>query len=77
MKAEEIRNMTVEEMQGQLEEQIESMGNLQVQHASRQLNTPLQLRTVRRDIARLKTILAEQTVKAGPETEKPKAENKE
>lgn len=59
MRIEEIRQMTLAEMEQTLEDKLEAMQNLQFQHATHQLDNPLSIRLVRRDIARLKTVLNE------------------
>ena len=59
MKPDEIRAMTDEEILNQLDEAYEEMLNLRVQHGIGQLPNPLRMREVRRQIARMKTILRE------------------
>ena len=59
MKPDEIRDMSNEEIINQLDEAYEEMLNLRVQHGIGQLPNPLRMREVRKDIARLKTILRE------------------
>jgi large subunit ribosomal protein L29 len=59
MRATELRNMSVEELKKRLSEEEESLANLQFQHATSQLESPIRVRHVRRDIARIKTLLHE------------------
>lgn len=59
MRADKLRDMTVDELQVQLRELKEELFNLRFQHATAQLDNPLRLREVRRTIARVKTILRE------------------
>ena len=59
MKMFEIREMTLEELQAALEDAKEELANLRVQKALGQLNNPLRIRMVRREIARLKTVIHE------------------
>jgi large subunit ribosomal protein L29 len=59
MKAVEIRNMTKEEMLKKLEELQDELFRLRVRHVTEELPNPLRLRMLRRDIARIKTILRE------------------
>ena len=59
MKIDEIAQLPEEEIKQRLEDSLEELQNLKFQHATHQLDNPLQIRTVRRDIARLKTILHE------------------
>jgi large subunit ribosomal protein L29 len=51
--------MSNDEIFGQLDEFYEEMLNLRVQHGVGQLPNPVRMREVRRQIARLKTILRE------------------
>lgn len=59
MKPEEIRNLSNEEIQKRVEEEQEQLEQLRFQHAVAPLENPTVLRTKRRLIARLKTILNE------------------
>lgn len=59
MKIEEILEMTQRELQNKLEDLQEEMQNLRFQHATHQLDNPLRLRMMRKDIARIKTVLNE------------------
>ena len=59
MKATEIREMTVEELDAALMEKKEAIFKLRFQHAMGQLEDNSKLRSTRRDIARLLTIKAE------------------
>jgi large subunit ribosomal protein L29 len=57
MKAVELRELSTEELRRRLTDEQESLSNLQFQLATSQLESPIKVRTVRRDIARLLTIL--------------------
>ena len=59
MTMEEIKELPPEELELRLLETYEEMYNLRFQHAMHQLDNPLRLRDVRRDIARIKTVLNE------------------
>lgn len=59
MKMEEIKQMPLEELKIQLQDLQEEMRNLKFQLALHQLDNPLKVRTVRRDIARLMTVIKE------------------
>ena len=59
MKMYEIREMTLEELQAALEDAKDELANLRIQKALGQLNNPLRIRMVRREIARLKTVIHE------------------
>lgn len=55
----EINELPKSEIELRLEDAIEELYNLRFQHATHQLDNPIRLRDVRRDIARLKTVLRE------------------
>lgn len=57
MKAVELRELSTEELRRRLTDEQESLSNLQFQLATSQLESPIKVRSVRRDIARLLTIL--------------------
>ncbi|MDP2688924.1 MAG: 50S ribosomal protein L29 [Deltaproteobacteria bacterium] len=59
MKPAEIRDMTLEEMKGRVAELTKDLFNLRMRHATNQLENPLKLRTLKRDIARVSTIISE------------------
>lgn len=59
MKAKELRDMTVMELGTRLGELKGELFNLRFQLATGQLDNPVKLRYVRKDIARVKTILNE------------------
>jgi large subunit ribosomal protein L29 len=57
MKAAELRDLADEELRGKLRELQEELFNLRFQLATGQIENVGRIRTVRRDIARLQTIL--------------------
>jgi len=57
MKAKEIRAKTDEELQKELTNLKEEMFNLRFQNATGQLENPMRIREVKKDYARIKTIL--------------------
>ena len=59
MKVDEIVQLPETEIRQHLDDAVEELQNLEFQHATHQLDNPLRIRTVRRDIARLKTVLHE------------------
>ena len=59
MKPSEIREKTIAELNEELVELKEELFKLRFQHATNQLENPLKLKSVKRDIARVKTILRE------------------
>ena len=56
MKAPELRNLSDEELQTKAKELEEELFNLRFQLATGQIENVARIRTVRRDIARLKTL---------------------
>ncbi|MEJ2054469.1 MAG: 50S ribosomal protein L29 [Calditrichaceae bacterium] len=54
---EELRGLTVEELQEKLADALEERDNLQIQKATHQITNPLRIRAVRREIARLNTYI--------------------
>lgn len=64
MKANELREMTNEELKETLAELKGELFNLRFQLATGQLENPMRIREVKRDIARVKTILRERELKA-------------
>ena len=63
MKASEIRELTAEELSAKLGELKKDLFNLRLQHATNQLDNPLQIAVVKKDIARIKTIIRENETK--------------
>jgi large subunit ribosomal protein L29 len=59
MKAAELRQSSAEDLQNRLDELVEESFNLRFQHVVGQLSSAIRLRQVRRDIARLRTVLRE------------------
>ena len=59
MKAKEIRELSVEELEVKLTELKKDLFNLRLQHATNQLDNPTRIADVKRDIARVNTILRE------------------
>lgn len=59
MKANEIREMTSAELNTKLADLKKDLFNLRLQHALNQLDNPTQIVKVKRDIARVNTVLRE------------------
>ena len=59
MKASDVRAKTADELKDQLVALKKEQFNLRFQRATQQLEKPTEVKKVRRDIARIKTILAE------------------
>ncbi len=63
MKANEVRDMTKAELDVKLNELKAELFNLRFQHATNQLENPMRIVAVKKDIARVKTILREKELK--------------
>ncbi len=59
MKAADVRAKTVDELNAELDQLTKEVFNLRFQKAGGQLENTARVRQVRRDIARIKTILGE------------------
>jgi len=59
MKVIELKEQTKEELEAKLVEIKKSLFNLKFQKATGQLENPLRIRNLRKDIARIKTLLKE------------------
>ena len=68
MRAEEIREMSDGDIRTRIGEMEEERFRLKFRSATETLEDPLRLRTIRRDIARLKTIQRERELAASAET---------
>ena len=64
MKASEFRELMPEEKTDKLDDLKEEQRGLRFGHVMQQVSNPLEIRAIRRDIARLKTIIAEEARKA-------------
>ena len=60
MKASEIRKMSAAELEEKLTGLKKDLFFLRMQHATNQLDNPVKIAEVKRDIARVKTIIREQ-----------------
>lgn len=63
MKAFEIRELPDEELRKRVAEEEENLAHLRFQKATSQLESPIKIRTVRRMIAKMKTVLRERELK--------------
>ena len=59
MKANEVREMTVAELEQKLASLKKDLFMLRMQHATNQLDNPMKIAAVKKDIARVKTIIRE------------------
>ena len=57
MKANEIRGLSAAELEEKLAELKKDLFMLRMQHATNHLDNPVKISTVRRDIARVKTVI--------------------
>ena len=55
----EVRGLSVEKLEQKLQELKKDLFMLRMQHATNQLDNPLQIAAVKKDIARIKTIIRE------------------
>ena len=63
MKATELREMTDVELNKQLKDREAERFNLRFEHAINQLDNPIRIEAVKKDIARVMTVLAEKNAK--------------
>ena len=63
MMASEIRDMTAQELENKLVDLKKELFALRFQHTVNQLDNPARLKAVKKDIARIKTVLREQSAK--------------
>ena len=59
MKANEVRKMSSAELETKLQDMKKDLFQLRLQHATNQLENPVKIAELKRDIARVKTILRE------------------
>ncbi len=62
MKAKELRAMTPEELNAKLKELKSELFNLRFQHAINQLDNPHKMTDVKKDIARVMTVISEKKI---------------
>jgi large subunit ribosomal protein L29 len=65
MKIKEIRDLGIDELQQKNRDLVDEFFKLRLRQASGQLDSPAMLGHIRRDIARIKTVLAEKEVGGG------------
>ena len=63
MKASEVRELTTAELESKLKDLKAELFNLRFQRAINQLDNPMRISAVKKDIARVKTILRENEIK--------------
>ena len=64
MKAVELREMTYNELLEKLDESKEELFNLRFQLATNQLDNTTRIRQVKKEIARIRTVMSEQEISA-------------
>ncbi len=62
MKATEVRKMSVPELEAKLTDLKKDLFTLRMQHATNQLDNPVRINLVKKDIARVQTIIREKSV---------------
>ena len=60
MKTTEVRKMSAAQLEGKLLELKKDLFQLRLQHATNQLENPVRIAEVKKDIAKVKTIIREQ-----------------
>ena len=64
MKGKELHNMTNEELSSKLGELKSELFNLRFRHASGQLDNPMTIAPVKKDIARVNTVIRERELQS-------------
>jgi large subunit ribosomal protein L29 len=59
MKSTEVRKLSPSELEGKLSDLKKDLFQLRMQHATNQLDNPIRIAEVKKDIARVKTIIRE------------------
>ena len=67
MKASEVREMSTEELESKLKDLKAELFNLRFQLTINQLDNPMRIQAVKKDIARIKTVLRENELKDSAE----------
>ncbi|MCI8538725.1 MAG: 50S ribosomal protein L29 [Oscillospiraceae bacterium] len=62
MKASEVRAMTPEQLDAKLNDLKKDLFYLRLQHATNQLENPIRIAEVKKDIARVKTMIREKQI---------------
>ena len=62
MKASELRELSLGELEHKLEDLTQELFNLRFQHATDQLENTMRLRQTKKDVARVKTFLRERQI---------------
>ena len=70
MKISTLREMTLEEMLQKKDDLMEELFNLRFQASTGQIENPIKMRSIRRDIARILTLLRELNIKQPADAKK-------
>ena len=65
MKINEIKTLTVSELNAKLKELNSELFNLRFSHATRTLANPMAIHNIKKDIARVKTVIREKEIAEG------------
>lgn len=76
MKISEIKELNIEELETKLADIKKSLFNLKFQKATGQLNSPVKIRNLRKDIARIKTLVKEKELKTKTDSKTDKVNKK-
>ena len=68
MKPNELRDMSVEDLESRLNELTEERFRLRFRSATESIENPMRFRAIRRDIARIRTILKEKSAVTSPQS---------
>lgn len=63
MKIKEIRDLSVDELKQKERDLVDELFRLKVRHATGQLDSPAMMKSVKKDIARIKTVLKEREIR--------------
>lgn len=69
MKASDLRDLSPDELKGKEKDIREELFNLRFQHATGQLENTMRIPQLKKDLARIKTILREKEERPNPESE--------
>ena len=65
MRASEVRELSDEDLISELEESYKELLNLRIRLATKQLSNTSQIRAVKKNVARIQTIMRERNVRTG------------
>lgn len=65
MKIQDIRDLSTQELEDKIKDLKEELFNLRFQNATNQLDNPMRIVSVKKDIARVKTVLKEKELGIG------------